>query len=100
MLASSLQECTPDKSVISPEEAVIRQHKINNVYTLLKGLDPKERDILVLRFGLVNDHRKSLEEIGRLYGVSKEWIRRVENRALTKLRNKNSLQDLRYFLHS
>lgn len=99
-MSAKFVECTADKSVISPEEAVIRQHKINSVYSLLKGLEPKERDILVLRFGLVNNQRKSLEEIGRLHGVSKEWIRRVESRALTKLRNKNSLQDLRYFLHS
>nr|GMC86781.1 serine/threonine-protein kinase Aurora-2 [Ipomoea batatas] len=85
---------------MSPEEAVMREYMVNKMYLLLKDLMPIERQILIFRFGLGNIPRKSLEEIGRLFGVSKEWIRRVESRALTKLRNENCLQDFSRYLHA
>ncbi|KAG8375633.1 hypothetical protein BUALT_Bualt10G0120600 [Buddleja alternifolia] len=88
-------EITADTSMKSPEESVIRQLMINDVYTLLNGLETREKQVLILRFGLGNCQCKSLEEIGRLFCVSKEWIRKIERAALTKLRN----QDLSHYVY-
>nr|AKC88690.1 sigma factor [Melianthus villosus] len=91
-------ELTPDISVPNPEESVMRQHMIKGIYDLLKCLDQREMQVLVLRFGLHNHHPKSLEEIGRIFHVSKEWIRRVEKKALTNLRNAENGRELGHYL--
>ncbi|XP_016487978.1 RNA polymerase sigma factor sigC-like [Nicotiana tabacum] len=96
-ISAKVMELTPDKSIISPEETVIREDIIDNMYALLESLDPKEQQVVYFRFGLENHQRKSLEEIGRLYGVSKEWIRRIERRALSKLRSADCFQDLTHY---
>ncbi|CAN4127971.1 unnamed protein product [Withania somnifera] len=93
-ISAKVLELTPDKSITSPEENVMRQETIDNMYALLESLDPKEQQVIYFRFGLETHQRKSLEEIGRLYGVSKEWIRRIERRALTKLRSADCFHHL------
>ncbi|XP_073125503.1 RNA polymerase sigma factor sigC-like isoform X2 [Henckelia pumila] len=90
-------EATPDTSIANIEEAVIRQHMVKDLYTLVNGLEPREIQVLMLRFGLKNCQRKSLEEIGMLFGVSKEWIRKIESGALTKLRNEDCLEILSHY---
>lgn len=93
------QELTPDTSIKSPEETVIRQHMIKDLNNLLNALDPKERQVLLLRFGLHDHQCKSLQEIGRLFCVSKEWIRKIEKTALTKLRDRETLHSLNHYLN-
>lgn len=83
-----------DTSTATPEEAVLRQHMVRDVYTLVHGLEAREREVIILRFGLGNCECKSLEEIGKRFSVSKEWIRRIERTALNKLRNEESLKIL------
>lgn len=93
-----MQEFAPDRSVKSPKEIVMRQHMKKDVFRILESLDSRERQVLVLRYGL-NDHRpKSLEEIGKLFLVSKEWIRKLEKKAMTKLRDSETCRDLSHFL--
>lgn len=94
-----MQELIPDTSVMGPEETAVRQHMVQDIYSLLKDLEPRERQVLVLRFGLKSHHKKSLEEIGRLFSVSKEWVRKIERRALTKLREKDTFQSLSHYLY-
>ncbi|KAJ8555516.1 hypothetical protein K7X08_013012 [Anisodus acutangulus] len=96
-ISAKVLELTPDKSITSPEETVMRQDIIDKMYALLESLDPKEQQVIYFRFGLETHQRKSLEEIGRLYGVSKEWIRRIERRALTKLRSADCFQHLAHY---
>lgn len=99
-ISAKYLEVMPDTSIMSPEETVLRQQMIQDVYTLLNGLETRERQVVILRFGVGNHQRKSLEEIGRLFCVSKEWIRKIERTALTKLRKKgNSLQNLSHYLY-
>nr|AKC88692.1 sigma factor [Monsonia marlothii] len=95
-----LTDVLADTSIPSSEEAVMRQHMKKDIHDLLNALDPKESRILMLRFGL-DDHRpKSLSETGKLCRVSKEWIRKVEKKALTKLRDEEMSKNLRhYFVH-
>ncbi|XP_012857954.1 PREDICTED: RNA polymerase sigma factor sigC [Erythranthe guttata] len=98
-MTTKYMEILSDTSMPSPEEAVIRQHMLNDVSTLLNGLEPREKQVIILRFGLGNCQCKSLEEIGRLFRVSKEWIRKIERSALIKLRNEDSLKILNHYVH-
>lgn len=57
----------------------------------LLNLKPRERDIIRLRFGIGDDRERTLEECGCLFGVTKERIRQIEKRALSKLRKKKNV---------
>lgn len=93
-----MQEIIPDKSIKSPEEAVVREQIITEVYNLVEGLEAREMQVLFLRFGLKSHQRKSLEEIGRLFSVSKEWVRKIERKALMKLKKRqDTLQNLSHY---
>ncbi|XP_010515896.1 PREDICTED: RNA polymerase sigma factor sigC isoform X2 [Camelina sativa] len=91
-------ELTPDRTMESPEEAVMRQSARRDLHDLLEGLEPREKQVMVLRYGLQDYRPKSLEEIGKLLRVSKEWIRKIERRAMAKLRDQPNAEDLRYYL--
>ena len=76
-----------DNSTISPDGKVSNENMLADIRKILSQLNQKERDILILRFGLDNNGiRKTLDEIGTQYGVSRERIRQIENRALSKLK--------------
>ncbi|KAL5850530.1 hypothetical protein ACOSQ4_008543 [Xanthoceras sorbifolium] len=90
-------EFAPDMSIKSPEEVVKGQYMKKDLHKLLKNLDTRERQVLVLRYGLKDHRPKSLEEIGRLFRVSKEWIRQIEKKAMTKLRNIETCRSLSHY---
>ncbi|CAH2064196.1 unnamed protein product [Thlaspi arvense] len=92
-------EFTPDTTMESPEEAVMRRSARRDVHDLLEGLEPREKQVMVLRYGLEDYTPKSLEEIGKLLRVSKEWIRKIERRAMAKLRDQPKAEDLRFYLN-
>lgn len=89
----------PDMSLKTPDETVMRQHLRKDIHSLLAGLDSRERQVLILRYGLTNCQPKSLEEIGKLFRVSKEWIRKIEKKALKKLRDEEFNKDLSHYLN-
>ena len=60
------------------------KHDINNVISTLKE---REQEVVKMRYGLDDSERFTLEEIGNLYGVTKECIRQIEKRALNKIAN-------------
>lgn len=95
-----MQEFIPDASISSPEKTVMRQHMKEDIHDLLNGLEKRERQVMVLRYGLTGSPPKSLEEIGRLFRVSKEWIRRIEMKAMAKLRDKETCRNLSHYLDS
>ena len=83
-----------DESTIAPDSLVSQESMLDDIKGMLEQLSQKERDVLILRFGLNNDgNKKTLDEIGSIYGVSRERIRQIENRAISKLKklckNKN-----------
>lgn len=88
----------PDVTIESPEEAVMKQHMRKDVHDLLQGLNSRERQILTLRFGLNDNQPRSLQDIGTLFKVSKERIRKIEKKALTKLRHEATTSKLHYYL--
>lgn len=70
-----------------PEEIAIASNVYDVVQDVLRELSDKEREILILRFGLDGIAERTLEEIGRRYGVTRERIRQIEAKALKKLMN-------------
>ncbi|GMN40034.1 hypothetical protein TIFTF001_009264 [Ficus carica] len=92
-------EFMADMSIKTPEESVMRQHMEKDIHNLLASLDSRERQVLVLRYGLINCQPKSLGEIGKLFKVSKEWIRKIEKKAFTKLRDEKTNTDLSHYLN-
>lgn len=94
-----------DNSSSSPDDKVIQENLFSEIRKILNQLSPKERDVLIMRFGLDDDgNKKTLEEIGSRYGVSRERIRQIENRAISKLkrlcRNNRGVKSLRNYLGS
>ena len=76
-----------DESTIAPDSLVSQESMLDDIKCMLEQLSQKERDVLILRFGLNNDgNKKTLDEIGSIYGVSRERIRQIENRAISKLK--------------
>ena len=69
------------------EKDVINLELKNDIKKALDILKDKEKNVIVLRFGLNNQPKKTLEEIGKSYGVTKECIRQIEKRALNKIAN-------------
>ena len=91
-----------DENTIAPDNRVSQENLFEDIQKMLKQLSPKERDILILRYGLDNNgEKKTLDEIGSHYGVSRERIRQIENRAISKLKklckNANLTVDLKNY---
>jgi len=84
-----------DQNVISPETNAERVMLKEQIQSLLGGLKEREKKVLVLRFGMDDDHPRTLEEVGRELNVTRERIRQIEDKALRKLRYRaKSLQDI------
>ena len=76
-----------DDSMITPDNKVTQENLFDDIRHILDQLSQKERDVLILRYGLdSNGMKKTLDEIGSQYGVSRERIRQIENRAIAKLK--------------
>ena len=85
--ANKIIDYIVDESTISPDSRVSDENLLEDTRHILEQLSQKERDILILRYGLDSDgNKKTLEEIGSIYNVSRERIRQIENRALSKLK--------------
>jgi len=92
-----------DNNSTSPDTKVTQENLFIEIRKILNQLSPKERDVLIMRFGLDDDgNKKTLEEIGSRYGVSRERIRQIENRAISKLkrlcRNNRGVKSLKNFI--
>jgi len=92
-----------DESTIAPESLVSQESMLDDIKNMLDQLSQKERDVLILRFGLNNNgNKKTLDEIGSIYGVSRERIRQIENRAISKLKklckNRNLTSGLKNYI--
>lgn len=70
----------------------------NDIYKALNHLDKRERTILINRYGLFGESRKTLEEIGQILGFSKERIRQIENQAIKKLREEKDIGHLKEYI--
>lgn len=75
-----------DNKSETPDSKVVQDSLTGELDKILSTLRPRERDVLRLRFGLDDGNKRTLEEIGQLFGVSRERIRQIETRAINKLR--------------
>ena len=83
---SKIGDFLADESIESPDTRVSQENLVEELEKILDHLRPRERDVLKLRFGLNDGNKRTLEEIGQLFGVSRERVRQIETRALNKLR--------------
>ncbi len=83
---SNLHECIPDTMPPSPMDGVLHYQLLNQTEEALKDLPPRDERILRLRFGLGVDSEHTLEEIGEIFGISRERVRQIETAALRKIR--------------
>jgi RNA polymerase primary sigma factor len=95
---SHLGDFVEDREAVSPSDAASLTMLRSEVEHVLASLTPRERRVLQLRFGLVDDHQCTLEEIGKRIGVTRERIRQIEATALRKLRHTSRSNKLRDFL--
>ena len=85
--SSKIADFLVDEDSIAPDNRVSQENLFEDIRKMLNQLSPKERDVLILRYGLDNNgSKKTLDEIGSQYGVSRERIRQIENRAISKLK--------------
>ncbi len=85
--SSKIADFIIDEASITPDSRVSQENLFEDIRKMLNQLSPKERDVLILRYGLDNNGtKKTLDEIGSQYGVSRERIRQIENRAIAKLK--------------
>ena len=95
---SNLGDFVADNNAVTPEgnveSVMLREH----IDALLEDLKERERQVIVLRFGLEDGHPRTLEEVGKEFNVTRERIRQIEAKALRKLRNPVRSKRIRDFL--
>ncbi|HXQ61970.1 MAG TPA: RNA polymerase sigma factor RpoD [Acidimicrobiales bacterium] len=94
----SLSDLIEDQGAEVPDDAATRSMLHEAVRDALAGLPRREREVMELRFGLEDGRVRTLEEVGKAFGVTRERIRQIEAKTLAKLRHPNSAQPLRDFL--
>jgi RNA polymerase primary sigma factor len=94
----SLSDVIEDQGAVVPPDAATRVLLNEAVKKALSELSPREQDIVRLRFGLDDGHIRTLEEVGRAFGVTRERIRQIEAKTLAKLRHPMRSQPLRDYL--
>ncbi|WP_341807972.1 RNA polymerase sigma factor RpoD [Wolbachia endosymbiont (group E) of Neria commutata] len=96
--SSTFGDCIEDKRVSKPEDAAILADLRGITTNVLATLTPKEERILRMRFGLGKDGKEhTLEEVGKVFNVTRERIRQIEAKALRKLRHPSRARKLRGF---
>ena len=95
---SNLSDFIEDTQADAPAEMAARKMLGNAVIEALSELSDREKDVVRLRFGLDDGQARTLEEVGKEFGVTRERIRQIEAKTLAKLRNPNRSQKLRDYL--
>jgi RNA polymerase nonessential primary-like sigma factor len=85
---------------VTPEEMLMRESLQRDLHHLLSDLTSRERDVILMRFGLADGHPYSLAEIGRALDLSRERVRQIESKALQKLRQPKRRNLIRDYLES
>ena len=94
---SSLGDFIEDKKAVAPAEEVINTKLSEQLAAVLADLTPREEQVLRKRFGIAEKSDHTLEEVGKLFNVTRERIRQIEAKALRKLRHPVRSQPLRSY---
>lgn len=95
---NSLAELVEDENSQPPEETTTSKLMSADIRGVLSTLTPRERDVLVLRFGLNDGQQRTLEQVGRMVGITRERTRQIELKALRHLRQSNITTSLKDYL--
>jgi RNA polymerase primary sigma factor len=95
---SDLGDFIEDADAVVPIEAAAFMMLQDQLEQVLDTLSPREQRVIQLRFGLIDGHPRTLEEVGRDFGVTRERIRQIESKTLIKLRHPGRAQMLREYL--
>jgi len=93
-----LGEFIEDHAAIDPPEAASQGMMQGEIVSVLQTLSARERRVVELRFGLMDGQTRTLEEVGREFGITRERIRQIEAKTLSKLRHPSRAQRLRDYL--
>ena len=96
---SHLGDFIPDEDASEPSEAASFSLLKEQLMEVLDTLTPREKKVLELRFGIVDGRTRTLEEVGKVFNVTRERIRQIEAKALRKLRHPSRSKKLRDFLN-
>ncbi|MBQ3544673.1 MAG: RNA polymerase sigma factor RpoD [Lachnospiraceae bacterium] len=97
---SNLGDFVADNNTVTPEANVESVMLREHIDKLLLDLKDRERQVIVLRFGLEDGHPRTLEEVGKAFNVTRERIRQIEAKALRKLRNPVRSKKIKDFLQN
>ncbi|GAB4274846.1 MAG: RNA polymerase sigma factor RpoD [Coriobacteriia bacterium] len=95
---SQLGDFIEDSEAVVPPEAASFTMLQEQLEAVLNSLSERERKVIELRFGLIDGHPRTLEEVGREFGVTRERIRQIESKTLAKLRHPSRSSMLRDYL--
>ena len=95
---SQLGDFIEDDAAVVPPDAASFSLLQEQLAKTLEGLAERERKVITLRFGLEDGHPRTLEEVGREFGVTRERIRQIESKTLAKLRHPSRSQKLKDYL--
>jgi RNA polymerase primary sigma factor len=87
----------PDDKILSPDQESSRRILADQVNEILSDLSEKEREILALRHGLNDGIQHTLEEVGKMFGVTRERIRQIEAKAHEKIRQHEKVNRLKNY---
>ena len=96
---NSLADLVEDENSMLPEDSTEASLMSQDIRGILSMLTPREREILVLRFGLNDGKQRTLEQVGKLVGITRERTRQIEMKALRALRQSKQTSGLKDYLH-
>jgi RNA polymerase primary sigma factor len=96
--SSRLGDFVEDASIQAPDEVVLHGLLRDDLEGVMNSLTDREKVVLKLRFGLEDGHPRTLEEVGRVFNVTRERIRQIEAKALRKLKHPTRAKKLREYL--
>jgi RNA polymerase primary sigma factor len=96
---NNYMEVLEDRVADSPADSSIRSHLHKDIQSVLDALTEKERRIVEMRFGLADGETRSLREVGKVFRLSPERIRQIEEVALSKLRRLSKIKMLKEYLN-
>lgn len=94
---TSVGELIPDEKNLTPTENLENLDRHEAILNILETLNPREKEIIIKRFGLIDGCAKTLEEVGNILNISKETVRQIEGKAMRKLRQPSRQMLLRSY---
>jgi RNA polymerase primary sigma factor len=95
---SRLEDFIEDKEAISPQDVAISSNMTKQIQEVLSTLKKREEKILRMRFGIGEKHDHTLEEVGQDFNITRERVRQIEEKALTKLKHCSRAEKLKIFI--